>query len=68
MRFGAMFAADDPAKAGTLQWTPNKPLLELTLTRDGHDLFGEIARARFASLALAMRAEVRIVEPPDAGL
>ena len=63
MRFGAMFAVGDPSKAGTLKWTPKKRLLELTLTRDGHDLFGEVARARFASLALAMRAETRIIDP-----
>ena len=63
MRFGAMFAAGDPSKAGTLRWFPKKQLLELTLTRDGRDLYGEVARARFASLALAMRAETRIVEP-----
>ena len=63
MRFGAMFAVGDPSKAGTLKWTPKKRILELTLTRDGHDLFGEVARARFASLALAMRAEGRVVDP-----
>jgi exopolyphosphatase / guanosine-5'-triphosphate,3'-diphosphate pyrophosphatase len=63
MRFGAMFSVGDPAKAGTLNWSPKKRVLELTLTRDGHDLFGEVARARFASLAVAMRAEARIVEP-----
>ena len=63
MRFGAMFAVGDPSKAGTLKWSPKKRLLELTLTPDGQDLFGEVARARFASLALAMRAETRIVDP-----
>ena len=63
MRFGAMFSVGDPAKAGTLNWSPKKRLLELSLTPDGHGLFGEVARARFASLALAMRAEVRIHEP-----
>ena len=62
MRFGAMFAVGDPAKAGTLKWNPRRRIVELTLTRDGQDLFGEVARARFASLALAMRAETRIVE------
>ena len=60
MRFGAMFAAGDPAKAGKLTWNPKKRLLELNLTPEGHILFGEVARARFASLALAMRAETRI--------
>jgi hypothetical protein len=38
-------------------------MLELHLTRDGQDLFGEVAQARFSSLALAMRAEVRVVQP-----
>ena len=60
MRFGAMFAAGDPAQAGKLTWSPKKRLLELTLTADGHILFGEVARARFAALALAMRAETRV--------
>jgi len=60
MRFGAMFAAGDPATAGKLSWNPKKRLLELALTADGQILFGEVARARFASLALAMRAETRI--------
>jgi exopolyphosphatase / guanosine-5'-triphosphate,3'-diphosphate pyrophosphatase len=60
MRFGAMFAAGDPATAGKLAWHPKKRLLELILTADGRILFGEVARARFASLALAMRAETLI--------
>ncbi len=60
MRFGAMFAAGDPALAGKLTWTPGKRLLEISLTADGQILFGEVARARFASLALAMRAETRV--------
>ena len=63
MRFGAMFAVGDPSKAGTLRWFPKKPVLELALTHEGRDLFGEVARARFASLALAMRAESRVVDP-----
>ena len=63
MRFGAMFAVGDPSKAGSLRWNPKKRQLDLTLTRDGHDLFGEVARARFASLALALRAESRVIDP-----
>ncbi|MBC7479580.1 MAG: Ppx/GppA family phosphatase [Pseudorhodobacter sp.] len=61
MRFGAMFAAGDPATAGKLNWNPRKRLLELALTPDGQILFGEVARARFASLALAMRAETKVI-------
>ena len=63
MRFGAMFAGGDPAQAGKLAWNPKKRILELHLTRDGHDLFGEVAQARFAALALAMRATTKVVEP-----
>ncbi|MGV8984886.1 MAG: Ppx/GppA family phosphatase [Cypionkella sp.] len=63
MRFGAMFAAGDPAQAGRLVWHAKKRVLELHLTPDGHFLFGEVAQARFASLALALRAEVKVVEP-----
>jgi exopolyphosphatase/guanosine-5'-triphosphate,3'-diphosphate pyrophosphatase len=58
-----MFAAGDPAQAGQLAWNPKKRILELQLTKDGHDLYGEVAQARFASLALAMRAEIKVVEP-----
>jgi len=63
MRFGAMFAGGDPAQAGRLVWDEPARILELHLTRDGQDLFGEVAQARFSSLALAMRAEVRVVQP-----
>ncbi len=60
MRFGAMFAADDPARAGKLVWTPKRKLLELNLTEEGRGLFGEVAAARFAALAQAMKADTKI--------
>lgn len=63
MRFAAMFAGGDPAQAGKLAWQPKKRLLELHLTQDGHDLYGEVAQARLSSLALAMKAEIQVVEP-----
>ncbi len=63
MRFGAMFAAGDPAQAGRLVWLPKRRVLELHLTPDGLDLYGEVAQARLSSLALAMRAEIKVVEP-----
>ena len=59
----AMFAAGDPAQAGTLAWSPKKRILELTLTEDGQTLFGEVARARFAALAASMRAETKVIQP-----
>ena len=61
MRFGAMFSIADPAEAGSLRWQAKKKVLELTLTERGQALFGEVAQARFASLALAMKATTRIV-------
>jgi exopolyphosphatase/guanosine-5'-triphosphate,3'-diphosphate pyrophosphatase len=62
MRFGAMFSASDPGKAGRLTWQPKKRLLGLALTPLGRDLFSEVAQARFASLALSLRAETQITD------
>ncbi len=62
MRFAAMFAIGDPGEAGCLHWHPRKSLLELELTPLGRDLFGEVVQMRFASLALAMRAQTRLLE------
>lgn len=60
MRFGAMFAVGDPALAGRLDWQPKKKLLQLDLTEEGRGLFGEVAAARFAALAQAMRATTKL--------
>ena len=61
MRFGAMFAAGDPAEAGRLDWNPKKRVLELQLNEMGRNLFGEVAQARFNALALALRSEGRVI-------
>lgn len=60
MRFGAMFTTADPSEAGTLRWQPKKRVLELVLSPSGHALFGEVAQARFASLALSLKATTRV--------
>lgn len=60
MRFGAMFAVGDPAKAGRLVWSPKRKLLELDLTEEGRGLFGEVAEARFAALAVALKAQGKL--------
>jgi exopolyphosphatase/guanosine-5'-triphosphate,3'-diphosphate pyrophosphatase len=60
MRFGAMFAVGDPAHAGELRWQPKKRALVLSLTEDGVGLFGEVAQARFAALAQAMKAQATV--------
>ena len=61
MRFGAMFSVGDPAHAGELRWQPKRRQLTLALTEEGVGLFGEVAQARFAALALALKAQTRIV-------
>jgi exopolyphosphatase/guanosine-5'-triphosphate,3'-diphosphate pyrophosphatase len=61
MRFGAMFSIGDPARAGSLAWQPRRRMLDLTLTEAGEALFGEVAQARFQSLALSMKAETRVI-------
>ncbi|MES2667097.1 MAG: Ppx/GppA family phosphatase [Pseudomonadota bacterium] len=63
MRFGAMFSVGDPALAGELRWNPRKRLLDLELTAQGMGLYGEVAAARLASLALSLKAQTRIIVP-----
>lgn len=57
MRFGAMFAIEDPADAGKLRLLPGKNQLELRLTATGRQLMGEVAEARFKSLCNSMGLE-----------
>ncbi|WBU63113.1 Ppx/GppA family phosphatase [Paracoccus aerodenitrificans] len=57
MRFGAMFAVKDPAEAGELKLSKKKDRLELSLTKTGRALFGEVAEARFQSLCKALGVE-----------
>jgi exopolyphosphatase/guanosine-5'-triphosphate,3'-diphosphate pyrophosphatase len=61
MRFGAMFSAQDPSLMGSLRLYPKKHVLELCLPAgDGEALFGEVAEARFRSLAEALQAEPKV--------
>jgi exopolyphosphatase/guanosine-5'-triphosphate,3'-diphosphate pyrophosphatase len=60
LRFGAMFAIDNPATAGALKRYPRRKVLELTLTPKGRALFGEVAEARLSSLANSMGARVEV--------
>ena len=58
MRFGAMFSAQDPELMGKLKLYPKKGMVELTLPKgDGEALFGEVAEARFKSLASSLGVE-----------
>ncbi len=60
MRFGAMFSIDGPEAAGRLKFYPKKRLLELVLAPRTEALLGEVARARFLSLASALKAEAKV--------
>ena len=62
MRFGAMLWLQAEKPLGKLEWHPKLKELTLILTADAAPLFGEVAAARFQSLANALGAqsEVRI--------
>lgn len=57
MRFAAMLWLKKDAKMGKLRWFPKKKLLELHLSPEATPLFGEVAEARFQSLAQSLDAE-----------
>ncbi|KQB11527.1 exopolyphosphatase [Rhodobacter capsulatus] len=63
MRFGAMFSIQDPGDAGELDYNATTNAIELRLTKRGAGLFGEVAEARFAALAAAMKATPMVVLP-----
>jgi exopolyphosphatase/guanosine-5'-triphosphate,3'-diphosphate pyrophosphatase len=63
MRFGAMFSMAVPEHMGKLKFRSKLKELELTLRPEAADLYGEVAAARFESLATSLEA-VRIVRFP----
>ncbi len=60
MRFGAMFAVRSPEDAGEIVWRQKRKSLELRLNAATQALFGEVAEARFTSLAEALGAEAKV--------
>ncbi|MEL7025624.1 MAG: Ppx/GppA family phosphatase [Pseudomonadota bacterium] len=58
MRFGAMFSGQDTSRLGSLKWQPRKKRLVFELREGTADLFGEVAQARFRSLAASLGAEM----------
>ncbi|AVW90414.1 Ppx/GppA family phosphatase [Celeribacter baekdonensis] len=60
MRFGAMFAFEAPDELAKLDYFPKKKVLILTLRPEAEDLFGEVAQARFQSLANSLGAQAEI--------
>ena len=63
LRFGAMFAGQSPEELAELTWQPKKKILTLTLTKGAVDLFGEVAEARFSSLASSLEATCHVNWP-----
>ena len=62
MRFGAMFAIEDPSDAGKLIYSPEDKELRLKLTKTGRQLMGEVTLSRFKSLCSAMGVEPIVIE------
>ncbi|MEL7116307.1 MAG: Ppx/GppA family phosphatase [Pseudomonadota bacterium] len=60
MRFGSMLAASDASAMGELRWQPRRKVLHLRLPKASEALFGEVAEARFKSLANALGADTTI--------
>ncbi|MGC9418703.1 MAG: Ppx/GppA family phosphatase [Rhodovulum sp.] len=60
MRFGAMFSSEAPDTLAELRHFPKKKRLELILAASAEPLFGEVAEARFSSLAKAMGVETAV--------
>ena len=57
MRFGAMLWMDKVAELGEMRWYPKKKELHLRLSSEMMPLFGEVAEARFNSLASSLEAQ-----------
>ena len=60
MRFGAMLWLTEGQHPGELRWFPKKKHLELRLSPYSAPLFGEVAEARFNSLASSLEAQTSL--------
>ena len=60
MRFAAMFWPSQEPRLGKLKWYPKKKQLDLVLSREAQELYGEVAQARFQSLAQTLQADTQI--------
>ncbi|WP_138469719.1 Ppx/GppA family phosphatase [Poseidonocella sp. HB161398] len=63
LRFGAMLTLGGGQDMGRLDWDPAAKRLVLHLSSHTLPLFGEVAEARFNSLAKALEAEVTVLSP-----
>ncbi len=60
MRFGAMLTVDAPHEIAQMKFYPKRQHLELRLNETARNLFGEVAKARFVSLAQSLNANYEI--------
>ena len=60
MRFGAMLMVSKDGDIGSLKWQPRKKHLRLRLPASVAPLYGEVAEARFKSLARSLKAETTV--------
>lgn len=60
MRLGAMLWMHKVAELGEMRWFPKKKELHLRLSADMMPLYGEVAEARFTSLANSLEAQAII--------
>ena len=60
MRLGAMLLMQKDGPGAELTWQPKKRKLTLTIPKAAQDLFGEVAEARFLSLAATLNAETSV--------
>ncbi|MFD0857693.1 Ppx/GppA family phosphatase [Roseovarius aquimarinus] len=65
MRFGAMLWLQREADPGALRLYPKKKLLELSLAPEALPLFGEVAKARFESLASSLGCSTIVTDMPS---
>ncbi|MEM8978544.1 MAG: exopolyphosphatase, partial [Pseudomonadota bacterium] len=65
LRFGAMLWNKPDEDFGRLKWSPRKDKVSLYLSQKETALYGEVAEARFLSLADSLNAtpEVKILRP-----
>jgi exopolyphosphatase/guanosine-5'-triphosphate,3'-diphosphate pyrophosphatase len=64
MRFGAMLWMDKLEELGEMRWHPKKKELHLRLSADMMPLYGEVAEARFNSLAASLGAQAIVKMAP----
>lgn len=61
MRLGAMlWMSDAPQDVAELKWKQSKGRLELHLSKQAEDLFGEVVESRFNSLAASLGATPQV--------